>query len=413
MDQQALKVEIKRWEHEFREKEGRNPQKEDIKKDASIAAKYKMYNTIKMKVMKALKADTSIREPLTPTKNANHLYSTPQKSRKPTTHLNTPQQTSPPSAPSPVVKMLGPTPQLNGRVLSIFEAITANTPIKTTPTKTMPQITIEEPYYDEFQTPTKKRLDFSSFMRHDVEGSSAVNSSSPVEEPAQLPSSPAVPFTDAILSKPIFKTPQKNTAPNMIETPAYLKSSNKSHVVTASPSPLASQRIKKGLTTLIAELQDIQEDLKYGDYDEFDYLEAPSSSDSEHEETNEDDQVELIEDKGQAKWKRKKRKGPKRQHRLVHIKPLPSGEEDTAIDIEGDVKEQIKNIVQKDEIEVLESDESEEWSDDGNDYVRQKVDYSLMKGKRKPAGVSRNFKAYKLKRRGGGGGVFGKRSKGW
>lgn len=36
MDQQELKVEIKRWEHEFREKEGRNPQKEDIKKDASI-----------------------------------------------------------------------------------------------------------------------------------------------------------------------------------------------------------------------------------------------------------------------------------------------------------------------------------------------------------------------------------------
>ena len=87
----ALKIEIKLWERAFEKEHGRLPEKDDIKKDKEVKRKYKQYAQ--------LKKDATVK----PSVEVN-VEQTPVKS-----HVNNTKAE------------FGPTPQMNGKLVSIFE----------------------------------------------------------------------------------------------------------------------------------------------------------------------------------------------------------------------------------------------------------------------------------------------------
>lgn len=137
-----LKQEIKEWEHNFTKNHGVKPTHEDIKLDLDIQLKYKKYNKYK-KELKYLQEKENLQ---TPRKNKEFHYATPRKSDE----LATPQRhdLTPHESPSPMkTKEIGPTPQLEGRVLSIFD-IPVNSPLSQPP----------PPNPIVFKTPSKKKI---------------------------------------------------------------------------------------------------------------------------------------------------------------------------------------------------------------------------------------------------------------
>lgn len=287
-------------------------------------------------------------------------FATPTKSRvKVIPHFHTPQKTSSPAKPeTPIdVDELGPTPQLNGRVLGLFEVITS-------PQKT-PQSNTVQVTENITLTPAKKNLDFSKLKEEE--------------------------------SSPEFKTPQKPIVTQQ-QTPLYLRPGGFKEI-TASPSPLLTQRIKKGLSTIISEFRDIQAELKYGDFDDEDIVPLE----------NTDGEEEIEEE--EADVPRKKKKTQKRTTRRYVIKARPSTETST---MEGkDIKNEMKKLEEKHKDEEVESDEYEEWSDGPEEFIpRPRQEPSTSSKGKKKGGESQNFKRLKL-RDGRSKRNFGKRSRGW
>jgi hypothetical protein len=263
---------------------------------------------------------------------------------------------SPQSKPidaSPQVDKLGPTPQLDGRVMSLFDAVRSPC---VTPTKPKGNIGLI--------TPTKK-LDIQKALREEQRDEHE------------------------------FKTPHKVVRTLTFDTPAYLKTGTVN--VSFSPSPMAQLRLKKSMSTLFDELKDIEAELKYGDHDQEELIplyEAEPSSEGEHEEA--------------STWKKK---GAKRQIRLVKKRARPMHEEEDEMKNKN-IKEQLDKLstVQ----ETIESDESEEWSEGEREYIRQEITDTDTdtKSKKRKQPLNRNFKKLKL-RNTKAKKFFGKRSRGW
>ncbi|KAH3678559.1 hypothetical protein WICMUC_001368 [Wickerhamomyces mucosus] len=322
-----LKSQIKQWEYKFFKIKGRQPTREDIKQNKDISLKYKQYNKLK------------------------NPPSTPIKQKRKTHQLNTPQESSPFQNYETPIKPeeLGPTPQLNGKVLSIFEVITS------------PQSSLKK-------LPRDDITDVNNEIDIDVE--------------------------------PIFKTPVKRLnfiKDNVDETPAYFKH-NFQKKTSTSPSPLLTQRYIKPISRLHLEFEDIKDELKYGDYEEFEELYNNYDDDDEEEE-------EEQEGNGSVPWKRK----VKRQTRRVKMKSRP----DIPIEPKRDLKAKLLNIskqsdmIQKEGDEIKEiindnEEESEEWSEIETEYTKNTEIYS---GNTK---INKNYKRLKIHRK-----KFGKRSKNW
>lgn len=111
-----LKVELKRWEHQFIDQNGRAPGKEDIKKLPEVRKMYKKYAILRKE--SSIKSK-SVEENSSPVKSA--------------------MQSS-----MPANLELGPTPQIHGKAMSIFE-------MTISPTKTPP---VEQPKEVEQSSPT-------------------------------------------------------------------------------------------------------------------------------------------------------------------------------------------------------------------------------------------------------------------
>ncbi|CCH45560.1 DNA replication regulator [Wickerhamomyces ciferrii] len=329
-----IKLELKAWEYGFKKQNGRNPDKDDIKKNPEIC---------KVKVI--------------PQFHTPHKTSSPMK--EPETPLD--------------VDELGPTPQMNGRVLGLFEVITSP---KTTP---QAQTTVKKENIT--LTPAKKTLDFSK----------AVDMEDEEEEEEQN-------FNDD------FKTPQKpkvSPVNNIQQTPAYLKPGG-SKDITASPSPLASQRIRKGLSTIINEFRDIQAELKYGDFDEDELDIGPLADIDEEGEENEEE-----EDENQPKRVYKKKKTQKRTTRRYVIKSRPNTDQDL---MNGkDIRAEMEKI-EKTKNEEVESEESEEWSDGPDEFIPKAR--SVEDGQKRVA-QGNNFKRLKIRDKAGSKRNFGRRSRGY
>lgn len=335
----VLRHEIKRWEHEFRKQHGRNATRDDIKADKEIQQKYRQYKTCKMRPQ------------------------TPQK--RPATCFQTPQKTSPAVGAalevheSPILaEELGPTPQLNGKVMSILEAVSS------------PQ----------FATP--------QHQRHARRLSFAHNS-------------PSGPRADATPQKSVSR--RLNLAVHAVDsTPSYFAREERSTPLSAaSPSPLASQRITKGLSTIISEFRDIQQELKSVAFEDPDIkpvapLAAGSAPASDGDAG--DSQDDANPDSKLPRWKKK---NPKRSTRRWKIKARPdldSTIEDEEVGLAIDEWKHAGHTPVKVAADSggPEDDFSsdEEWSDTEREFVPRDTSIPINSGK---AVQHRNFKRLKLR----------------
>ncbi|KXT18842.1 hypothetical protein AC579_8239 [Pseudocercospora musae] len=136
----AVRAELKAWETAFKEQHGRKAGREDIKKDATIQAKYKLYNALTSRASRPKATST-------PSKSIKHARiekpakGTPKRtpSKKHSTlqaPVLSPVQEAEPT-PAFIRNALGPTPYRDGQVLSIFDIAIENTPLKgDSPSKT-------------------------------------------------------------------------------------------------------------------------------------------------------------------------------------------------------------------------------------------------------------------------------------
>ncbi|KAF2158057.1 hypothetical protein K461DRAFT_290311 [Myriangium duriaei CBS 260.36] len=124
-----LKHELKAWERAFAAAhQGRKATKADIKSDPSIATKYKQYDELCRPQKRVQSTPKKARDPpaLPPKTHGEDVHTTPRATR------TSRQQTSPlkPMSPTPqaLKQRLGPTPQKDGQILSLFEDLYAATP---------------------------------------------------------------------------------------------------------------------------------------------------------------------------------------------------------------------------------------------------------------------------------------------
>ncbi|KAK6439915.1 hypothetical protein LTR95_003870 [Oleoguttula sp. CCFEE 5521] len=143
-----LRDELKTWEKNFRADHGRKPGRDDIKSDASIAAKYKIFNGPNGRSKPVPVQSEAAVVATTPRKASRRFMSSVQPlSERPTnTTHSTPQKAVPAykslaaialspvredeTTPAQIKCLLGPTPQRDGQVLGIFDMLESGTPTK-------------------------------------------------------------------------------------------------------------------------------------------------------------------------------------------------------------------------------------------------------------------------------------------
>lgn len=271
----TLKADIKLWERQFSQENGRPPTKDDLKTAPYMYAKYRMYQKLKEDAKKIerqkekhliqvhkdkveaenLKTSENISENTSENTSRNTSEYGPQLSIKnvsvPGTRYIAPNRSNSASRPTTpkstrVIDILGPTPQMNGRALSLFEMQTPKG----------------------FETPTKKKV-----------------------TPAETPTKTGI--------KPIeFMTPTKITTPLKVlttpaspHTPLYLSGTT----FKESDSPLAPRKIARGLSSMIAELQEMS------DVGEYELDEEDINGDDGIGNENDDEPQQLFKKKGQKR----------------------------------------------------------------------------------------------------------------
>ncbi|KAG8622960.1 hypothetical protein KVT40_007936 [Elsinoe batatas] len=132
-----LKYELKLWERSFASaNDGRKATKADIKADTVIAAKYRQYSQLsrpKDQIRASPRKSQHVLDSQTEERAAEQQMGTPSKSRTIfVSPRKTPGNTEKHAALSPTPQALrmrlGPTPQKDGQILSLFEMSSAGTP---------------------------------------------------------------------------------------------------------------------------------------------------------------------------------------------------------------------------------------------------------------------------------------------
>jgi hypothetical protein len=154
-DKLRLRTELKRWEHAFHKQHGHKPTPADVKADPLVSSKYKQYHKL-FRPKSSANASTagspkqpnsppshpSSPPPITTTAFAVATATTEFVSTAAALHAVTPLKRNlafeydglTPTKPlhfndDPSLESVGPTPQLNGRMLGIFHGIQDQTPI--------------------------------------------------------------------------------------------------------------------------------------------------------------------------------------------------------------------------------------------------------------------------------------------
>ncbi|KAF1357116.1 DNA replication/checkpoint protein [Delphinella strobiligena] len=140
-----LKSELKTWEKAFSTANGgRKAGRDDIRKDAAIAAKYKEYDRLRRPPPKKSESQSKPNPSRTdkdprPTSRSQPIASTPQKRKSqfaqpalPVAHILPDDEEEDEVEPTPAaIRMqLGPTPQKDGHILSLFDSLPSVTPSK-------------------------------------------------------------------------------------------------------------------------------------------------------------------------------------------------------------------------------------------------------------------------------------------
>ncbi|KAK9485858.1 DNA replication/checkpoint protein [Lipomyces starkeyi] len=250
-----LKIGIKNWEHEFKNRCGRQPDKQDIKKNPDIAAKYKEYHKAKRETA-GLKENIEERDSHSrrdhnrgrhhgsshPHRSHNEreasplpiheLYHTPKRVKHEQQHhaSSTPTKSvSKVEYDSPYIgnlerrqsiTVIGPTPQAEGRVLGIFD------------------ITNSPDYLSQSQ---QEQMTLSA---------------SPSAASTTMPMSTQMKTKTSNLTTPsksnIRRTPQS-------VTPSYFRPLD-TNKIYMTPSPLKPKKVSRGLTAILAELRQMQDE---------------------------------------------------------------------------------------------------------------------------------------------------------
>ncbi|KAK9375544.1 DNA replication/checkpoint protein [Lipomyces chichibuensis] len=249
-----LKIDIKNWEHEFKNTWGRQPDKQDIKQIPDIAAKYKEYHKAK-RATAGSKENNEEREShlrrdhnrgrrhgsghphrshnereASPLSAGHESYHTPKRvkhekqyhvSLTPTKSVSKVEYGSPYFGyldGQQSITVIGPTPQAEGRVLGIFD------------------ITNSPDYLSQSQ---QERMTLST---------------SPSPESTMIPTSTHTKASN-------FTTPSKSNirrTPQSV-TPSYFRPLN-TNKIYMTPSPLKPKKVSRGLTAILAELRQMQDE---------------------------------------------------------------------------------------------------------------------------------------------------------
>jgi hypothetical protein len=121
---ELLRTELKTWERAFEKDNGHKPTPADVKANAEISIKYKLYHK-SFRATKPTKRESDRSKPEFVSAVQALKQITPQKRRR-DAHIITPTQNT---HASDNVETVGPTPQLNGRMLGLFEGILDQTPL--------------------------------------------------------------------------------------------------------------------------------------------------------------------------------------------------------------------------------------------------------------------------------------------
>ncbi|KAG7746135.1 hypothetical protein KL911_004409 [Ogataea haglerorum] len=343
----SLKREIKHWEHKYEAKNGKMPTTDVIKADPAVSIKYKKYHKYKKILEKLQSGALSVEQWKSqerPTENAEHAPRSPL-----------------PSSPESE-KEIGPTPQLDGRVLGIFDIEIKESPTRQTPTKQAnPVIEVASP--DTFKTPTKKverKLLFQETPRR--------------ERTALLQETPQYLRSESNTSNAMFfgnLTPQKRSPQVMDVSPRKV----------VEPSPIIRRVGRRTLYELNNEIKELQ---------------RQHSRDGEYSEEVDD---ELPEDEIKQEDVIIRKKTAKRTTRRVKLRTLgPQDEQDLLESV--DIHEEIRKLRQKSETKAISEDESvSESASEEEEYVRRKVtseDKHTLSGKHP---LSNNFVRMKIHRK--------------
>lgn len=282
----ALRWELKRWQHAFAAANGgRKPSREDIKSDATIAAKHVAYNELQKALAKAGHVETPRKHKLPhpgnqheraalKERNANTTTRTPSKTLRHAQSLESvveegdeEEDEGKEQTPAFIRHALGPTPQKDGQVLGIFDMACS-------------------------ATPTKASLDPSAAAISFVSGT-------PSKTAAAAPSDPALSktpqssgkrfFLDAFAGTPLKRKREDeactpSTARRQYHTPSFLRRSFPLATVdeeTADGAPLFKKRgLVRSLSKIIKGLRK-QEDKRMDDeWDIMNEIEREEQEDS-------------------------------------------------------------------------------------------------------------------------------------
>jgi hypothetical protein len=121
---ECLRSELKLWEHTFEKEKGHKPTPTDIKANSEISAKYKLYHKSFRTKLQSQREKSMIKTKYVSTVKALKQI-TPQKRQRDIDLLTPVKGTQ----LGDTIETVGPTPQLNGRILGLFDGIQEQTPL--------------------------------------------------------------------------------------------------------------------------------------------------------------------------------------------------------------------------------------------------------------------------------------------
>jgi len=389
-----LRQRIKTWEHEFQRSNDRLPTKQDIKADASIYKLYKTYRYVK----EAQTKESHTKEIKEPRDNKAEHASVINIDLN---EYNSGDEVEN-GATETIITELGPTPQANGKVLSILDL--RMTPPNSSPLKRKLTNTVSEE--NMFKTPTKLRLNLvpSDHAQVVTSGKEKMSLSEKLmsianKTPSKTPKN-SIPQTPNYLGKmnlkfdfePIQASPTKFKPPT---SPLKLHSPNKIQTPTkpppainfqVSPSPLKLHRfLNKKISEVFNDFKAIQDKPLDFEYEG-----------EEEEEIELSEQTEVAETDEPSTPIKKRQKTQKRSTRRWKIKPREDITEDSDSLANKDIHREIDKLNEKklEELSTLVETKEEEVESSESDNEYHRPDQTDTKGKIKPHSL--NYQRLKI-----------------
>ncbi|KJX99426.1 dna replication regulator sld2 like protein [Zymoseptoria brevis] len=365
-----LRSQIKTWESSFQAEHGRKPERADIKKDATIAAKYKQYQTAtrpSITSRKSMKPREALQERSGNGSSNAPIARTPSKAVRTTIHtavLSPVKEVEP--TPAHIRLALGPTPQKDGQVLGIFDLL-SGTPSRNDSAKVANLVA---------GTPSKA----TAISTEDGVGRTPQSSSKRF-------------YLDAFAGTPLKRKREDETATpssskRKFATPSFLRRSfplasidedGADTTGTSMAAPFRKRGLVRSLSSIIQNLKKQEEERMDEDWDILNEIEEEQGRDGvvagertaasskvlvqdsqtgdmplEPDKAPESSEDEEVLGKGDRPRKAWKKKGLKRQTRRVIMRPVKRkpGKEGAGLEDVAEEEEERQEVIEK-EVKVV------------------------------------------------------------